>query len=521
MAFQVTLKPSGHTYSVPEEKSILQAGLDAGFVMPYSCRMGMCRTCKGVVVEGEVDLGDVHPHYFTDSDRSKGYALLCKARPLSDVVIELRELEGAAVIGPRMIPCRVAKIERPTADVAILRLRLPMNENLQFFAGQYIEFVLKGGQRRAYSIATVPSAEGVVEIELHLRHSPGGLFTDHVFSTMQERELLRFEGPLGTFFLREESTKPIIFLASGTGFAPVKSMIEYALRKKIARPMTLYWGGRTRDDLYQFEDAQKWAAQHPHFKFVPVLSDATPACNWHGRTGFVHRAVMEDYPDLSGHQVYACGAPMMVESAKCDFVAQCNLPPDEVFADSFLTESDRAQVTQPRSTMKEKPVSVIREIIKDAIVDPKNEGSVVKPYLLGHGTLECYSLKESRRFYEEFLGLETVRHSMGSMAIRCGLKWHVIGVETGDSLRPCSMLNHWGLDVHSKEAVDAAYKAAVEMKDKYKIRQIQPPVDQHGAYSFYLEDLDHNWWEIQFYNGFQSEDLFDFGDRFSEDGKPL
>lgn len=341
MAFQVTLKPSGHTYVVPEEESILHAGLEAGFILPYSCKLGMCRTCKGCVVEGKVDYGNVNPSYLTDSDKSKGYALLCQARPLSDVVIELSELDDMGVIKPRMIPSRVAKIERPAADVAILRLKLPMNENMTFLAGQYIEFVLKDGQRRAYSIATMPSADGVVEIELHLRHLPGGLFTDYVFSAMKERELLRFEGPLGTFFLREQSTKPIIFLASGTGFAPVKSIIQYAFHKKIARPMTLYWGCRTRADLYELELAQKWAEQQPNFKFVPVLSNATPACNWDGRSGFVHDAVMQDYPDLSGHQVYACGAPMMIAAAKREFSAQCNLPPDEFFADSFLTESDR------------------------------------------------------------------------------------------------------------------------------------------------------------------------------------
>lgn len=166
-------------------------------------------------------------------------------------------------------------------------------------------------------------------------------------------------------------------------------------------------------------------------------------------------------------------------------------------------------------------MSITREMVQDPIVDPKNENSVVKPYLLGHGTLECYKLSESRKFYEEFLGLEAVRHGASSMAIRCGLKWHVVCVETGSALNPCNLFNHWGLDVHSAAAVDAAYQAAVEMQDKYKIRQIQPPIAQHGVYSFFLEDLDHNWWEVQYYDGLQSEDMFDFGDRFAEDGSAL
>lgn len=342
MTYQVTLKPSGHTFTVPDGKRILEAGLEAGLFMPHNCKGGLCSTCKGTVLEGQVDFGNVLPKYLPDSEKAKGHALLCQARPLSDLVIELNELQGLEGIRRREVPCRVINIERPAPDVAVLLLRLPMNENLQFLAGQHVEIMLKGGQRRAYSIASMPSPEGVVGLELHVRHVPGGLFTDYVFTNLEKRELLRFDGPQGTFFLRERSDKPIIFLASGTGFAPIKSMILYAQSKKIERPMTLYWGGRTRADLYQFELAQKWAAEMPHFNFVPVLSDATPACNWSGRTGFVHHVVMQDHHDLSGHEVYACGAPVMVEPAKRDFVKECGLPPGGFFADSFLTEADRA-----------------------------------------------------------------------------------------------------------------------------------------------------------------------------------
>lgn len=157
------------------------------------------------------------------------------------------------------------------------------------------------------------------------------------------------------------------------------------------------------------------------------------------------------------------------------------------------------------------------EMIADPIVEPNNKNSIVKPYVMSHGTLECHSLKESRKFYEEFLGLECVRHAKPAMVIRCGLKWHVVCVEVGDNVHPCNVLNHWGVDVRSKEEVDAAYAAALEHKEKFKIRQVLKPVSQHGVYSFYLEDLDHNWWEIQHYSTFQHDDLFDFGDRFSMD----
>lgn len=162
------------------------------------------------------------------------------------------------------------------------------------------------------------------------------------------------------------------------------------------------------------------------------------------------------------------------------------------------------------------------EMIIDPVVEPNNQGSVIKPYVLSHGTLECHSLPASRRFYEEFLGLECVRHAKPAMAIRCGLKFHIVCVEVGPNVHPCSVLNHWGIDVQSKEAVDEAHANALKYQQKYQIRQVLKPVSQHGVYSFYLEDLDHNWWEVQHYASFQHDDLFDFGDRFSmDDGADL
>ncbi len=339
MAHCVTLKPSGHSYEVAEGQSVLQAGLDAGYMLPYSCRAGVCRTCRGTILEGKVDYGLVHATYLPDSDKAKGYALLCQAKPLTDLTVEVREVHG---VRPRIIPCRVERLEKPAPDVAVLGLRLPMNENFRFLAGQYIDILLKEGKRRSYSLATKPQPGGVTALEIHVRATPGGLFTEHVFSKLKVRDLLRFEGPLGSFYLREESDKPIILLASGTGFAPIRSIIEHALEKRIEqqRPMTLYWGCRIKRDLYQLELARSWG--RPGFKFVPVLSEPTAQCQWTECTGFVHRQVMADFPDMSGVQVYACGAPIMVESARKDFSAQCQLPPDEFYADSFLTEADKA-----------------------------------------------------------------------------------------------------------------------------------------------------------------------------------
>jgi len=328
---KVTLQPSGHSFDVPEGQNIVQAGLAAGYMLPYSCRAGVCRTCRGTLREGKVDYGLVHETYLPESDKAKGYVLLCQAKPVSDIVVEVREVQG---VRPRVIPCRVERLEKPAPDVAVIGLRLPMNENFRFLAGQYIDFLLKDGKRRSYSLATRPDPAGVTALEIHVRHTPGGLFTDQVFEKLKVRDLLRFEGPLGSFYLREDSNKPIVLLASGTGFAPVRAMCEYAAEKKISRPITLYWGARLKRDLYMLELARSWR----HVEFVPVLSDEA----WEGRTGFVHRAVMKDFPDLSGHQVYACGAPVVVESARRDFSAQCRLPADEFYADSFLTEADKA-----------------------------------------------------------------------------------------------------------------------------------------------------------------------------------
>jgi len=232
----------------------------------------------------------------------------------------------------------------PSSDVAILKLQLPATDRFQYLAGQYVEFLLKDGQRRAYSIATPPVAEG--PLELHIRHLPGGLFTDFVFGkttpALKEKDILRFEGPLGSFFLREDSQKPIIFVAAGTGFAPIKSIIEQMQAKKIARPIHLYWGGRRPTDLYLDELCQTWANDIPQLTYTPVISDGLPEDAWTGRTGFVHTAVMQDHPDMSAFQVYACGAPVMVNAARQDFSSKCHLPEEEFFADSFTSAADLA-----------------------------------------------------------------------------------------------------------------------------------------------------------------------------------
>jgi CDP-4-dehydro-6-deoxyglucose reductase len=340
MAHNVTLRQSGRQFQVEPDEPILNAALRQGIGLPYGCKNGACGSCKGTIVSGNVEQRAHSSSALSNDEKTRGMALLCCSTTNGDLEIDVREIAGVGDVQVKKLPCRVNAIERKADDVMLLKLQLPANERLQYLAGQYIQFILKDGKRRSYSMASAPHQEG--PLELHLRHMTGGVFTDHVFNTMKERDILRFEGPLGTFFLREDSTKPIILLASGTGFAPIKAIVEHALFKNIERPMTLYWGARRKKDLYLLELAEQWAKDHPRFKFVPVLSEPDPSDGWAGRTGFVHRAVIEDLPDLSNYQVYACGAPVMVESAQRDFTSHHGLPNDEFHADSFTSEADLA-----------------------------------------------------------------------------------------------------------------------------------------------------------------------------------
>ena len=340
MPHRITVLPSGHGFDVEPGNTILRAALDAGVGLPYGCRNGACGACKGRVVAGQVDRGLYQESALPDEEVAKGYALFCCARPLSDLTVECREVGAVRDIPVKTLPCRVQKMQRLADDVMLLRLKLPANERLQFLAGQYVEILLKDGRRRGFSLANAPHDDEF--LDLHVRLVPGGQFTRHVFSAMKERDILRFEGPHGCFFLREESAKPIVLVAGGTGFAPIKAVIEHALHQNIARPMTLYWGARDRAGLYLNALAEAWAAQHAHFRYVPVLSDARAEDGWQGRSGLVHHAVMADFPDLSGHQVYACGAPAMIEAARRDFRAPCGLPEEEFFADSFLFAAEAA-----------------------------------------------------------------------------------------------------------------------------------------------------------------------------------
>lgn len=275
------------------------------------------------------------PGTLTDAEKEEGLALLCCAKPTSEALtVKAEGVRQASDKPVRKLPCRVEHFEKPAPDVAILQLKLPNNDRLDFWAGQYIDILLKDGRRRSFSLANTPKCGDI--LELHIRHVPGGHFTDTVFSTFKGKEILRFEGPLGGFTLNEESDKPIICVAGGTGFAPIQSIIEDCLDKEFTRPIVFYWGARSKVDLYRAERAMTWQQAHSHITFIPVLSEPKPEDAWEGRTGLVHKAVLEDFSDLSGYEVYACGSPLMVDAARKEFTEQAHLPSQFFFSDAFL-----------------------------------------------------------------------------------------------------------------------------------------------------------------------------------------
>ena len=350
-SFHVSVLPSGREFDVAPGEAMLHAGIRQGIGLPYGCKDGACGSCKCKKISGEVKHGPHQHKALSELEEANGFVLTCCGFPQSDVVLESRQVALAGAFPIRKMPSRVMLMEKKSHDVMLVRLQLPANDAFNYHAGQYIEFILKGDVRRSYSMGTAP---GILKkddgngasvpanmIELHIRHLPGGLFTDHVFSAMKDKEILRIEGPFGSFYLREDSEKPIILLASGTGFSPIKAVIEHMQAKGITRPTTLYWGGRRPADLYLDAWVKTKLTEMPNLAYVPVISDALPEDAWSGRTGFVHAAVVQDHPDLSGHQVYACGAPIVVDSARAAYTTQCGLSVDDFYADAFTTEADK------------------------------------------------------------------------------------------------------------------------------------------------------------------------------------
>ena len=329
---RVTVQPGAQTLSVRAGETILDAGLRQGLALPYECRNGACGACVCTVLQGRFEPGAYQPAALTDAMRERGEALMCCAKPIDNLEIEaaVNSMPLRFEVGQHI--ARVARLEHLSDDVVRLRLEVDDGRRIVFRAGQYINIILDDGQRRAFSFANPPQQND--HIELHVRHVPGGLFTGHVATRMKVGDTLRFEGPLGNFTLRE-SANPILFVAGATGFAPIKSIIEDAFARGLAQPMWLYWGVRHRTDLYALELAGQWQREHASFRFVPVLSHAKADEGWVGRTGMVHAAMVADFPDLRGFEIYVCGSARMVEAAVPAFVAQ-GLGEGLCFTDTFV-----------------------------------------------------------------------------------------------------------------------------------------------------------------------------------------
>ncbi|MGH8496182.1 MAG: CDP-6-deoxy-delta-3,4-glucoseen reductase [Gammaproteobacteria bacterium] len=328
----VRIKPSGKIITVRPGESILDAALRAGLNLPHSCRGGSCMACRARVLEGEVGYPTGRPLGLVTEDEERGFALLCRAVPQGDVTIETQEIVSTADIHIRRLPCRVQEMRRLAHDVMALELKLPTVEPFHFLPGQYVDLLLADGRRRSFSMANPPDERNLLEI--HVRRVSGGEFTDRVFTTLQRKDLLRLEGPLGGFFWREAGGSEAVLIAGGTGFAPLKAMLRQAFDSGDERLMHLYWGARARRDLYELELIEAWAAQHPRLRFTPVLSEPAASDAWTGRTGLVHRAVLEDYPSLAACDVYMSGPPDMIEAGRREFPAR-GLDPARLFFDSF------------------------------------------------------------------------------------------------------------------------------------------------------------------------------------------
>jgi CDP-4-dehydro-6-deoxyglucose reductase len=344
MSFQISVLPSGRSFSADSSETLLAAGIRQGIGLPYGCKDGACGSCKCKKISGTVVHGEHQAKALSSEEEAQGLILTCCSTAQSDLVLESRQVTEAGSFPIKKMPVRVVSLEKKSDDVMSVLMQLPATDVMQYHAGQYVEFLLRDGSRRSYSMANAPHTLDATapKVELHIRHMPGGKFTDVVFGTMKEKDILRIEGPYGSFFLREDSNAPIILLASGTGFAPIKALMEHMQHQNIQRPTTLYWGGRRPSDLYMNDWVQALLQVMPHLTYVPVVSNALPEDAWTGRTGFVHLAVLQDHPQLDAFQVYACGAPIVVDSAKADYVQKAGLPEEAFFADSFTSEADKA-----------------------------------------------------------------------------------------------------------------------------------------------------------------------------------
>jgi len=331
MKYQVKLPTTRHEFSTTEDETVLESALKSGINLPYGCRSGRCGACKGKVLKGKVRY-DETPKALSDEMKQHGYALFCQARACSDIEIAVDEVEKLNQIKIMTMPTKVAKLEQLSHDVMRVHLKIPENIRMQFFAGQYLDIFQGNGERRSFSIANAPHDDDF--IELHIRHIDGGEYTQYIFDKMKIGEILRIEAPLGSFTLNESSHRPMILMGGGTGFAPLKGMLEHAFQIGLEKPMHLFWGVRSLRDLYMPALPTEWTRQFPLFQFTPVLSEPLAEDNWQGETGYVHEAVIKHSANLSQCDIYMSGPPVMVYTAKDRFM-ELGVTEQQLFSDAF------------------------------------------------------------------------------------------------------------------------------------------------------------------------------------------
>lgn len=332
MSYQVTVADTEFAFPCAADQTVLDAAESAGLQIPYSCRKGVCVTCAGELRDGTVDVRGTGT---VDGPRSG--VLLCQARPCGDVTIAPTRIERREIPTRKSITATVFRVRRPAADVVQLQIRFPIGLRAPFRAGQHLQVDVGDGDTRLYSLANAPQYNDGAE--LHVRVLPSGRFSDEIVSGLRRGDRVAVELPFGEFTVEEGSERPLVLIATGTGVAPFKSVILDHIARRLRRPVHLYWGGRTPDDLYLSALAEKWATKHPWFRFTPVLS--RPPAGWHGRTGWVQQAVLADHPDLSSAAVYACGGSQMTTDARDLLVTEAGLPADQFHSDVFLPSGDR------------------------------------------------------------------------------------------------------------------------------------------------------------------------------------
>lgn len=336
MTDRVDLVNDNRSFDTEKGENILSAALRQGIVIPHNCRSGICGSCMGLLHSGKVDHGTHRLPALSKEKEQQGYVLCCKAKTKTNIRLQVETIDAVANIEIKTLTCRVKHMQKLADDVMLLELKLPPHEKFEFCAGQYLDFLLPATKRRSFSLAHSPTNSET--IQLHIRHVPGGAFTGKVFNEMKVKDLLRIQGPFGTFIMRDHS-RPAILIAGGTGLAPLKSMLEVVREHGCERPLHLYWGVRARKDLYFDGQLKQWDKDLDCLYYTPVLSEPDAADDWQGVRGWVHEAVIADFPDLAGLDVYASGPPPMINAIQQSFPGQ-GLEQGRLYFDSFEYSND-------------------------------------------------------------------------------------------------------------------------------------------------------------------------------------